>query len=102
MEKAELPVIKVACLPRKRSNNHVRHTVKHGLHGVLLETLIVEWIKAEAQRYTYYFCSIVHVAVGLHVPDDLVTEKLRDLGRFKDKAFNIVYDYWSVRLDLNV
>lgn len=33
--------------------------------------------------------AIVLVAVGFHVPDDLMAEELRDLGGLKDEAFDV-------------
>jgi hypothetical protein len=38
---------------------------------------------------TYDFRGIVLVAVGLHVPNDLVAKQLRDLGSFEDEPSDV-------------
>jgi hypothetical protein len=35
---------------------------------------------------------VVAIRVGFHVPDDLVAEQLRDLGRLKDETLDVAWD----------
>lgn len=48
---------------------------------------------------THNFASVILVAIGFHVPDDLMAEQLRNLGCFEDEALHIAYDTISVKAD---
>ena len=45
-----------------------------------------------ATSSAHHFSGIVFVAVGFHVPYDLMTKQLRDFCRFEDKMCNVTCD----------
>jgi hypothetical protein len=73
IEEAKFLLVELLCLARQRTDDEVDHSLKDGL----------VWI--------WHFGEIVFVRVSLHVPDDLVTEELRDLGGLEDETFHVVY-----------
>jgi hypothetical protein len=78
-EEAELFFVKGLCFARERADHQVCHAVQHRFERI------------------FDFACIILVAVRLHVPDDLVTEKLRYLSRFKDEPSNIAWIEFEIR-----
>jgi hypothetical protein len=70
-EEAKLEVVEILGLAGKRSDYHVNHSIEHRFHWIL------------------NFSRVVLVAVGLHVPNDLMAKELGDFGSFKDEAFHV-------------
>src|SRR5690606_10688381 len=52
----------------------------------------------DGEETTYNQSIVVLVRIGLHVPDDLVSEQLRELRGFQDKALDISKRIISQRL----
>jgi hypothetical protein len=54
--------------------------------------------KSEHWGFTYNLGVLVFVSVGLHVPDDLMSEQLGEFGRLNDVSLNVAKNIVSERL----
>lgn len=72
IEEAKFLLVELLCFARQRTDDEVDHSLEDGL----------VWI--------WHFGEVVFVRVSLHVPNDLVTEELRDLGGLEDEPFHVV------------